>query len=138
MDAADLNDAIIDDINARPLRLHLGCGDVHLPNEEGWINIDARYQPAVDRVDNIGILKRYEPNSVDEIYCCHALDHFSRWDYPRVLRRWHELLKPGGVLKLSVVDFGVIASMYCDRKAIVEELIGAICAAQDYEHNVRH
>jgi predicted SAM-dependent methyltransferase len=92
------------------VKLHLGCGDFHL--DGGWTNIDQRMQPGVDKVDNIGILRRHKPGTVDLIYCSHAFDHFSRWDYPRVLRRWHELLKPDGVLWLSTVDFKVVADLY--------------------------
>lgn len=116
------------------MKLHLGCGDCHL---EGWINVDRRYQPGVDRVDNIGLLTRLGPDSVDAIYCCHALDHFSRHEYPRVLARWFILLKPGGILQLSMPDFRAIAEHY-ESYGNLEALTGALYAAQDYEDNVRH
>lgn len=115
------------------LKLHVGCGDVHL---NGYVNIDSRYQPGVDRVDNIGILKRYSENSVDEIYACHCLDHFSRWEYPRVLKRWFDLLVPGGVLKISTIDFHAIVELYEFGKSL-KDLIGCLVAAQDYDSNVR-
>lgn|SRR3990167_4490740 len=116
------------------MKLHLGCGGFILPKP--WVNIDSRYQPGVDSVDNIGILRRYEPDSVEEIYCCHALDHFSRWDYPRVLKRWHEMLKPGGRLRISTVDFEAVACEYSNGCSL-SNLIGALYAAQDYESNCR-
>lgn len=115
--------------------LHLGCGPVHL--EKPWINIDTRMQPGVDAVDNIGILKGHKPETADRIYCCHALDHFTRWDYPRVLKRWHQLLKPGGILAISVIDFNAIIKLYATGTPM-PALIGLLTAAQDYETNVRH
>lgn len=121
---------------AELLKLHLGCGDSPLPKP--WINIDTRMQPGVDRVDNIGILKRYQPGCAEKIYASHCLDHFSRWEYPRVLKRWRELLAPGGRLFLSVIDFNVIARMYLNAEATMPELIGPLVAAQDYDSNVRH
>lgn len=121
---------------AELLKLHLGCGDSPLPNPP-WINIDTRMQPGVDRVDNIGILKRYQPGCAQVIYSCHNLDHFSRWEYPRVLKRWHELLAPCGELFLSVIDFQAIAKLYLSGTPLWE-LTGALVAAQDYDSNVRH
>jgi len=115
------------------IKLHLGCGNVNI---YGYTNIDCRYQPGVDEVSNIGILRGYKPDSVVEIYACHCLDHFSRWDYPRVLGRWLELLVDGGTLKLSVIDFHAIVELYHSGSPL-EDLIGCLTAAQDYESNVR-
>ena len=121
-------------IGDSPLRLHLGCGNVSIP---GYVNIDCRYQPAVDRVDNIGILHHYGVRSVDAIYCCHALDHFSRWDYQRVLKRWFDLLKPGGTLRISTPDFHKIVHRYLDNDEDLRSLIGSLYAGQEYESNCR-
>lgn len=113
--------------------LHLGCGRIALP---GWVNIDRRYHPGVDYVDNIGILREFRAESITAIYCCHALDHFSRWDYPRVLKRWCELLSPGGTLRISTPDFAKIWFRY-EQTRDVRALTGSLYAAQDYESNFR-
>lgn len=115
------------------LKLHLGCSNIHL---EGWINIDQRYQPAVDRLENIGVLHHYEPESVDSIYASHCLDHFSRWHYKGVLKRWCELLKPGGTLRISTPDFAKIVAKY-ELTHDVRALTGSLYAGQDYESNCR-
>lgn len=119
-----------------PLWLHLGCGDFSLPKP--WVNVDYRMQPGVDRVDNIGLLRRFSPESAERIYCSHALDHFTRWTYQAVLKRWFDLLQPGGELWLSVIDFAVIAELYLTKKVPMRSLTGSLAAAQDYENNVRH
>lgn len=116
------------------VRLHLGCGNVRLSTP--WTNIDCRYQPAVDRVDNIGILHHYEDGSVDAIYACHCLDHFSRWDYPRVLKRWYDLLIPGGSLMISTPDFHKIVNRYRETRDL-RALTGSLYAGQEYESNCR-
>lgn len=116
------------------LKLHLGCGEKLLPN---YVNIDRRDLPGVDRVDDIGTLAEYEPNSVEEIFCCHALDHFTRWEYKPVLRRWFELLQPGGMLRISTPDFAATVERY-KQTGDLSELIGQLYARQDYHDNVRH
>lgn len=117
------------------MKLHLGCGDVRL---EGFVNIDARYGPAVDRVLNAGILQKYYPaNSVDLIYASHILDQFDRWTYPEVLKRWCSVLKPGGILRLAVVDFQAVAELYLGGCQL-RTLQGLLCSGQDYPGNVRH
>ena len=121
-----------------PLRLHLGCGDFLLPHGDGWYNIDQRGGPGVDRVDNIGMLRRFPAGCADVIYCSHALDHFSRWEYVRVLERWHEILRPNGELWISTIDFAIVAELYSKGQATMRELTGALAAAQDYPSNVRH
>mgnify|MGYP000730920014 CR=1 FL=1 len=47
------------------IKLHLGCGTKHL---EEYTNIDIRYLPGVDEVNNIRFLRNYKENTVDEIY----------------------------------------------------------------------
>lgn len=114
------------------MRLHLGCGNVHL---DGWVNIDRRYLPGVDRVENIGILQHY--GNVAEIFCSHGLDHFSRWEYPHVLRRWFEILKPGGILRVSLPDFAWTVRQFI-ATGDLRSLTGQLYAGQDYPDNVRH
>lgn len=116
------------------IRLHLGCGDIHLP---GWTNIDIRDTNAVDLVEDIGTLPSSADRSADIIYACHVLDHFSRHAYMDVLRRWYAVLKPGGILRLSVVDFADVVERYRETRD-VRGLIGLLHARQDYPSNVRH
>lgn len=47
----------------------------------------------------------YPPDSVDEIRAVQVLEHVSMKDAPRILRHWHEVLKPGGVAHVDVPDF---------------------------------
>ncbi len=115
-------------------KLHLGCGTKHL---EGYTNIDIRYLPGVDEVNNIRFLRNYKENSVDEIYACHVLEHFGRWEYKEVLKRWLEILKPGGQLRLAVPDFESIVYHYKKYKDL-NSLIGLLYGGQDYDENYHY
>ena len=115
-------------------RLHLGCGTKHI---EGFTNIDIRYLPGVDEVNNIRFLRNYKDNSVDLIYACHVLEHFSRWEYKNALTRWYEILKPGGVLRLAVPNFSAIASRYV-QTGNLNEVMGLLYGGQDYDENYHY
>ena len=47
----------------------------------------------------------YEPNTADEVRSVQSLEHLSMKEGPRVLKHWHEVLRPGGVLHVDVPDF---------------------------------
>jgi predicted SAM-dependent methyltransferase len=116
-------------------KLHLGCGTKHLEN---YTNIDIRYLPGVDEVNNIRFLRNYKENSVDEIYACHVLEHFGRWEYKEVLKRWFEILKPGGKLRLAVPDFGSIVAHYRTPEGKLNDVIGLLYGGQDYDENYHY
>lgn len=87
----------------RPLRVHLGCGDVYL---DGYVNIDAypagtgRGPDRILRVEDLD----YPEGSVDEIYTSHVVEHLSRAELLEALPRWHQALRPGGLLTVEVPD----------------------------------
>lgn len=116
------------------VKLHIGCGTKRL---NGFINIDCRYLPSVDEIQNAELLRAYSPNSVDMIYCSHVLEHFSRWRYKHVLQRWFEILKPQGILRLAVPDFSKICEHYLKHKNI-SILMGLLYGGQDYPENYHY
>jgi predicted SAM-dependent methyltransferase len=115
-------------------KLHLGCGTKHIP---GFTNIDIRYLPGVDEVNNIRFLRNYKNESVDLIYACHVLEHFSRWEYKNALTRWFEMLKPGGVLRLAVPNFSSICSYYA-KTGDLNSVMGLLYGGQDYDENYHY
>jgi predicted SAM-dependent methyltransferase len=116
------------------IKLHLGCGTKHI---ESFTNIDIRYLPGVDEVNNIRFLRNYKENTVDEIYACHVLEHFGRWEYKSVLTRWFELLKPGGTLRLAVPNFSAICSYYI-KTSNLNQIMGLLYGGQDYDENYHY
>lgn len=113
------------------MKLHVGCGSVRIP---GYVNVDIRYLPNVDVVDNAELLRRFNKETITEIYTCHVLEHFSRWRVKTVLKRWYDLLQPKGILTISVPDFEAIVRRY-QEKGNMEELIGLLYGGQEYKEN---
>jgi predicted SAM-dependent methyltransferase len=116
------------------MKLHLGCGTKRI---DGYHNIDIRYLPGVDEVNNVKFLRNYKLNTVDEIYASHVLEHFGRWEYKHVLKRWFDILKPGGALRIAVPDFESITEYYNETKDL-NPLIGMMYGGQDYDENFHH
>jgi SAM-dependent methyltransferase len=96
-------------IGTQPVKLHLGCGHIRIP---GFLNVDILESSAVDLQDDISRLNKVPNNSVDLIYACHVLEHFSHTEALAVLKRWHEVLKPGGEMRISVPDTDRIVNIY--------------------------
>jgi SAM-dependent methyltransferase len=93
-------------------KLHLGCGNIHLP---GFCNVDILKTPAVDVISDISKLDNFRNESIELIYACHVLEHFSHTDSVNVLTRWFEVLEPGGELRISVPDIDRIVKIYSDN-----------------------
>jgi len=102
-----------------PDKLHLGCGRRVIP---GFYHVDAHDYPHVDRVADVSDLSFVPDGTVSLIYAASVLEHFGRHDYMRVLAEWHRVLKPGGVLRLSVPDFDAAVAVYLDRERFPEGL----------------
>ncbi|MBC7397835.1 MAG: hypothetical protein H7333_10375, partial [Bdellovibrionales bacterium] len=86
-------------LNARPLKLNLGAGSEHYP---GYIKVDWAGPQHV--FDDIVTLKKVSNESVDEIYCNHVMEHVPPELIGPMLKRWREVLKPGGKLLLRMPD----------------------------------
>jgi len=107
------------------LKLHLGCGTKRM---EGYVNIDIRPGDAVDVVSDLRELS-FEKESVDLIYSCCAIEHFSRKEWFDLLKKWTSFLKPGGKLYLSTNDFDAITSWY-QKSRNLEQLLGLLIGGQ--------
>jgi predicted SAM-dependent methyltransferase len=116
------------------MKLHLGCGKRHIP---GFVHIDAVDYPHVDHVATIDNLSFIQDASVDLIYNCHVLEHFKRRDVRRVLQEWHRVLKPGGILRISVPDFAKLCEVY-QKFGQLDLVIGALFGRQDYLYNIHY
>jgi len=113
------------------MKLHLGCGNKKI---HGFINVDIREEVEPDLVDDILTLKSVEDSSADLIYACHVLEHFSFNEARDALFRWHKILKPDGILRLSVPDMDAVFAHYFYWKELVE-IKGFLWGGQDHLYN---
>ncbi len=115
--------------------LHLGCGTRRLL---GYIHVDSRSEVKPDVVADVTDLHHFSDDYADLIYACHVLEHVSKPDVGRTLTEWHRVLKPGGVLRLSVPDFDVMARLYLEEGVHLIRLLGLLYGGQDYQGNAHH
>lgn len=94
-------------------QLHLGCGKRYIP---GFFHVDKDPYDHIDHVGSIARLNFIADNSVNLIYCCHALEYYDQFEVPIVLKEWFRVLKSGGTLRLSVPDFDKVITLYQLKK----------------------
>lgn len=99
---------------APPYRLHLGCGTIKI---EGFCSVDALRTRAVDVVGDIRHLADFSNDCASEIYACHVLEHFGHDEILPILHRWFDVLRPGGILRISVPDIDKIVAIYARNPA---------------------
>lgn len=106
------------------LKLNLGSNTVMY--HHGWVNIDAidfkEYAGVngyhflqADFANAEQIHRLAAPGSVDLLYMSHVCEHFSRSDGARVLAWCHELLKPGGLIRIAVPDMKMLCQYYINN-----------------------
>ena len=112
--------------------INAGCAFLLIQTDaplEGWDNLDIKQGRAVYPLDMLDA-------SVDEIRASHVLEHFPRAQAMAVLREWVRVLKPGGLLRVAVPDFGVIAEAYVAGEALDTE--GYVMGGQVDRHDFHH
>ncbi|MBD2570586.1 class I SAM-dependent methyltransferase [Anabaena lutea] len=119
-------------VDNKEINLHLGCGNIAHPK---FINIDGRPAPHIHYVRAIDNLAPFKDNSVDLIYACHCLEHFSYNRVPLVISEWHRVLKDNGILRISVPDFDLLIKIYNDCDQNLDSIIGLLMGGQDYQFN---
>lgn len=101
-----------------PLRLNLGSGTY---NAAGWVNVDLWGLHALWGVhpDVVWDLRRPLPlpaRSVDAVFLEHVLEHLPAEVGLAAMDQAFRLLRPGGVVRVSVPDFGRWAVDYAARR----------------------
>lgn len=109
------------------INLHLGCGSLNHPK---FINIDGLPAFHIHYVRAIDNLSPFKDNSVNFIYACHCLEHFSHTKVPNVLSEWLRVLKKDGVLRLSVPNFDVLIDIYKEAENEVDAIILPLMGGQ--------
>lgn len=87
------------------LHLNLGCGDYPIP---GFVNIDCRERPGVDRVLDLAGGLPFPDESADLIVAHHFLEHLTYAQGDALLAECRRVLAPDGRLSLVTPDFGIL------------------------------
>lgn len=106
------------------MKLHLGCGKRYIP---GFVHVDLDDYPHIDYKHDICSLPMFADDSADLIYSSHALEYFDRQEVQEVLREWHRVLRPSGILRVAVPDFEALIKVYAqygDLNKILGPLYG--------------
>lgn len=118
----------------KKIKLHLGCGKRFIP---GFIHIDIIEDKHIDYVRNINDLSIFEDNSIDLIYNCHVLEHFERKEITKVLKEWYRVLKPEGILRISVPGFEEMIKIY-EKNKDINLILGGLVGGQTYVYNFHY
>jgi SAM-dependent methyltransferase len=91
--------------------LNLGCGERF---HKDWVNLDLHpANPSVQEWD----LHRELPfpdSSFDVVYHSHVLEHFSKAEGLKFLKRCWRVLQPNGIIRVAVPDLEQIARLYLE------------------------
>lgn len=89
-----------------PFRLHIGGEEA----KEGWRILNVQPGAAVDYVGDMRDLSDFPDACCDELYASHVLEHVSyQGEVHAVLTGFLRILKPGGLLRVSVPDLQMMA-----------------------------
>lgn len=91
------------------MKLNLGCWHRYIP---GFVHVDLCDMPHIDYKRSIDDLSIFEAGSAELIYCSHCFEYFDRFKAVSVLKEWHRVLQPGGMLRLAVPDFDKLIEVY--------------------------
>ena len=105
-------------------KLHLGCGKRYLA---GYDHVDLSSYDHIKYNTPIFPLAYIDDDSIEEIYCSHALEYFDFAECLLALKEWHRILNPnGGQLRLSVPDFDKLLKVYALNNNKIESIVGPL------------
>ena len=104
------------------MKINIGCGWRNFGKE--WIHIDGADYDHIDSKDIL--MKELENGSVELIYASHLIEYFDRKEIIPILKRWREVLKPNGILRLAVPNFELYARLYTDKKISLDNCLGPL------------
>jgi predicted SAM-dependent methyltransferase len=112
------------------MKLHIGTGKNYLP---GFTNIDIFSSVRADVYADMTALP-FDRGSVDLIYACHVLEHAHRHMVLATLTHWRDLLRPDGIVRIAVPDFGACVKWYQETSDL-RSLTGLLYGGQNHPKN---
>lgn len=90
--------------------LNLGSGKKKL---EGYLGLDIT--PGCDLFHNLLSPLPFVDNTIENIFMSHVLEHFTKAQGKYILQECYRVLKPYGVIRISVPDFDIFVKAYIDK-----------------------
>ena len=103
------------------MKLNLGCGRTNI---SGFINIDINKDPHVHISTDVTNLNMFTDECVDLIYASALFQYFDFQQGVQALTEWYRILKTGGVLRISTVDFDKLLEVYNKYDKNIDKIIG--------------
>jgi predicted SAM-dependent methyltransferase len=94
--------------NTQDPKLHLGCGSKVVP---GWLNAD-KFKSNADIYLNLTARFPFCDDTFNAIYSEHTLEHIPTDQVPQLLAECRRVLRPGGLLRLTIPDLDIYAAKY--------------------------
>lgn len=92
----------------RPLGVNLGCGKWR---SFRWHGIDVQHKPGSERLDETSLLP-FENDSLDYVFSSHFFEHVNDLVVQSLLAESFRVLRPQGVVRISVPDFSLTLEKY--------------------------
>lgn len=115
------------------MKLELGAGG---SPTEGFEHADVRKLPHIEHVFDMLKPFPFPDNHVEHLLMHQTLEHFSHYketDY--ILKECFRIIKPGGILQLSVPNLEGWMEEWAKGKVSWPDLVQRIYGGQDYEFN---
>lgn len=104
------------------MKFNIGCGKRNFGKD--WIHIDGGDFKHINSKDIF--IKDFKEESAELIYASHFIEYFDRVEVVELLKRWKEVLKPNGILRLAVPNFEVYANLYINKKILLDNFLGPL------------
>lgn len=109
------------------MKINVGCGKRKLRGYSN-IDVDPQYNP-----DILGDIRDMDFKDLEVIRASHVLEHFDRKDGLEMLKKWHDWLKPGGILVVEVPDIERVCEFFSYRPEwIVSSIYGSQVSEWEY------
>jgi len=115
------------------MKLNLGCGSEILP---GFINVDGRNLPGIDKVSDIRDLSWVKNDSCEVVRMSHIIEHFKESEIINILKECFRILENQGILEIYCPDAKKIAADYVEEKIDCGEFSRLLFGNQDYIENL--
>jgi predicted SAM-dependent methyltransferase len=109
---------------SKQLKLALGCGKRNYGKD--WIHVDKHPYDHLGAITDVGNLFMFKDNSADIIYASHVIAYFDEDEIKDVLKEWHRVLKPEGILRLATPNIEMITKLYHLDTITLKQMEGMI------------